>query len=98
MLQWCIVTKRHTHVRHLPKSNLAEIIGWFGAIAILIDYALLSFGILTSESVIYHVIFMIGCIGLAIVTYRHKAFQSVTVNTIFTLLALLAIIRLVIFA
>lgn len=88
----------HKHVRHLPKSNRAEIIGWVGAIAILIDYALLSFGVLTSNSITYHAIFAVGCIGLAVVTYRHRAFQSVTVNSIFTVLALIAIARIILFA
>lgn len=98
MIQYEAVMSKHKHTKHLPKNSVAEAIGWIGAAAILVDYALLSFGILSSESILYHVIFMVGCIGLAIVTYRHRAFQSVTVNTTFTILAFIAIIRLVLFA
>lgn len=92
------VKKSNQHVRHLPKSRIAETIGWFGAIAILIDYALLSLNILDGNSLAYHFLFLVGSAGLAIVTYRHRAFQSVMVNVIFILLAVIAISRIVLFA
>ena len=81
------------HTKHLPKSALAEAFGWFASIAMLTGYALLSFGVLDAESVIYHSIFLVGSSGLAVVTYRHRAFQSFTVNVFFGILAFIAIIR-----
>lgn len=92
------VKKSNQHVRHLPKSRAAEAIGWFGAAAILIDYALLSLGVLGSDSLTYHFIFLVGSAGLAVVTYRHRAFQSVLVNVIFVMLAFIAISRIILFA
>lgn len=92
------VKLRQKHVRHLPKSNSAETFGWVGAGAILIDYALLSLGLINSDSLMYHFIFMIGSAGLALITYRHRAFQSFTVNVIFMLLALVALTRITFFA
>lgn len=92
------VKQRQKHTKHLPRNNFAELFGWFASAAMLTGYALLSFGILDSDSVLYHTIFMVGSAGLAVVTYRHRAFQSFTVNVFFGLLALVAIIRTLYFA
>lgn len=86
------------HTRHLPKNNAVEIFGWVASLSVLVGYALLSFGVLDANSIIYHATFLIGSAGLAAVTYRHKAFQSFTVNVFFGILAFIAIIRLFYFA
>ena len=98
MLQLHLMKKKEQHVRHLPKSQLAEVFGWFSSILVLAGYALLSFGILDGDSPLYHLIFVIGSVGLAVITYRHRAFQSFTVNVFFAVLALVALIRLTYFA
>ena len=92
------VKKSNKHVHHLPKSQLAECLGWIGAVATLSAYALLSLNLISGNSVLYHLIFLTGCVGLAIVTYRHRAFQSVAVNVIFILLGLVAITRIILLA
>jgi hypothetical protein len=84
---------KQKHVKHLPKSNLAETFGWIASIVILTGYALLSFDIISGNSPIYHGMFLVGSLGLAIITYRHRAFQSFTVNIFFGILALIALIR-----
>lgn len=88
---------KQKNIKHLPKNKLAEAFGWFASIVMLSGYALLSFGIINGESAIYHGMFLVGSIGLAVVTYRHRAFQSFTVNVFFGVLALVALIRAVYF-
>ena len=90
--------KKHQHTKHLPKSQLAEVYGWFSSILILSGYALLSLGVVDGTSIVYHSMFVVGSIGLAIVTYRHRAYQSFTVNVFFAVLAFVALIRLIYFA
>ena len=85
--------KQTQHTKHLPRHNGIEIFGWLASITILSGYALLSFGLLDANSPLYHGAFLIGSLGLAMVTYRHRAFQSFTVNIFFGLLALVALIR-----
>lgn len=89
------MTNTSKHIVHLPRSSVAELLGWLGAAAILIDYALLSFDILDGSSLIYHLIFILGSAGLVVVTYRHRAFQSVVVNLIFITIGIVAVIRIV---
>ncbi len=88
------VKAKQTHVTHLRRSTFAEAFGWCGSIGILVAYALLSLGIVSSNSVIYHLLFLFGSAALATVTYRHKAYQSFTVNIFFVVLAAIALFRL----
>ena len=92
------VKKPQKHTKHLPKNQLAEVYGWFGSATILVAYGLMSVGVLNSNSATYHTMFFIGSTGLALITYRHRAFQSFTVNVVFTFLALIALIRVIYFA
>lgn len=85
--------RQQKHTRHLPKNAVAEAFGWFASAAMLIGYGLLSFGVLNADSPIYHAIFLVGSAGLGVVTYRHRAYQSFTVNVFFGLLACIALIR-----
>ena len=97
MLQSVSMKKPEKHIKHLPKNIFAEGFGWVGSIMILAAYALLSFGLVSSNAVIYHILFLIGSSGLAVVTYRHRAYQSFIVNVFFTTLALIALIRVTYF-
>lgn len=81
-------------IKHLKRSQLAEALGWIGSVAILSGYGLLSLGVISGDSIIYYSLSGIGAFGLAIVTYRHRAFQSFIVNIAFTIFALIAVIRI----
>jgi len=88
---------KQKNIKHLPQNKLAEAFGWFASFVILTGYGLLSFGIINGESAIYHGMFLIGSMRLAVITYRHRAFQSFMVNVFFGVLALIALIRSVYF-
>lgn len=84
-------------IKHLRRNQLAEAFGWVGTVFVLGAYALISLDIINSNSVLYHALFLVGSAGLAVITYRHRAFQSFTVNLTFVGLATIAIIRLLFF-
>lgn len=86
------------HTKHLSRNQIAESLGWIGASALLGSYALLSFDVINVDSLLYHGLMLAGAVGLAVVTYRHKAFQSFIVNSVFSIIALIAIARLLMFA
>ncbi len=73
---------------------MSENLGWLGAIAVLSGYALLSIGLIKGDSFLYHGLMLIGSVGLAIITYRRRTYQPFIVNLVFSILAALAITRL----
>lgn len=91
------IIKMERRVKHLRRNQFAEMFGWIGTVLVLGAYALISLNIIDSNSVSYHVMFLIGSAGLAVITYRHRAFQSFIVNLTFVGLATVAIVRLVLF-
>lgn len=88
------IVRVEKRVKHLKRSDIAEAVGWIGSVAILGSYFLLSFGIIDGQSYIYHSLILVGSIGLAIITFRHRAFQSFVVNTAFFVFATIALVRL----
>jgi len=74
---------------------MIEIIGWYGTVVIIGAYALSSFGILNSSSIIYQILNLTGALGIVIVSWPKKAYQPATLNVIWSLIALLAIIKII---
>lgn len=75
--------------------KLAEIAGWYGASAIVGAYALVSFGIVSSEDIIYQLLNLTGAIGILIISLVKRVFQSVALNVVWALIATAAIARLI---
>jgi hypothetical protein len=80
----------------MKKLNIHEIIGWYGALAILIAYALISFDFIIADSYIYQVLNATGSLGIIHISYIKKVHQSVVLNVMWLLIAFVAIIRLVV--
>lgn len=68
-----------------------EAVGWLGMSAILLAYALNSFGILSSESIVYQTINIIGSIGIGYISFKKKAYQPGVLNVLWTGIAAIAI-------
>lgn len=65
-----------------------EIVGWIGAGLIVIDYFLLATKKLSSTSRIYHLMNLLGAIGIGINAYVKGATPSIASNTIWSLIAI----------
>ncbi len=76
----------------MKKINIHEIIGWYGTIAILLAYALLSFTIITSDGFIYQILNLTGSLGIIHISYIKHVPQSIVLNVIWLVIALIAII------
>jgi len=72
-----------------------EIIGWYGAAAIVLAYFLVSFRILGAGSVIYQILNLSGAIGIVLVSLLKKAYQPAALNFIWTIIALIALIKII---
>lgn len=78
----------------MMKLNAVEIIGWVGAFLTLISYGLLSTGIISGDSVLYHSLVLVGALGLVYITYKKKALQPLVVNAVFAFFAVIALLRI----
>jgi len=76
------------------KKNIIEIFGWYGMIAIVLAYALVSFSFLSFNSIWYQLLNCTGAIGIVVVSLYKKAYQPGILNIIWTLIALIAIINI----
>ena len=78
----------------MKRNILGEIIGWYGAIAVVLAYALLSFGGMSSNNLIYQTLNITGALGIVYIAFRDKDYQSGVLNAVWALIALIAIINI----
>jgi hypothetical protein len=76
--------------------TLTEVLGWYGVIAIVGAYALLSFEIIDAKSLTYQVLNATGALGIVLDSWNQKNWQPVVLNMFWLLIALYAILKLVI--
>lgn len=77
----------------MNKKIIDEIIGWYGTVAIIMAYALLSFGSIMSTDLIYQILNGTGAIGIVYVSFKKKAYQPGVLNVIWAMIAIIAIIN-----
>lgn len=72
-----------------------DVIGWIGALLILIAYALISFKKIEGDSLKYQLLNIFGSICLVANTYYYGAIPSTLVNVIWAIIAVFAIVAIV---
>jgi hypothetical protein len=65
---------------------LVELIGWAGAVLILLAYLLLSMGRLTGQSLLYQGMNVVGAAGFAVNGWWHGALPSASLNVIWLMI------------
>lgn len=75
-------------------NKLIEAFGWYGTVAILGTYALISFGAMSVDSFTYQALNVTGAIGVMIVAYRKSVYQSAIINLIWAIIGLAAIVKM----
>ncbi len=78
------------------KNKVTEILGWYGVIAIILAYALLSLEIFTSNSLWYQGLNLTGAIGIIIDALDDKNTQPAVLNIVWAVIALVAIVKILI--
>ena len=81
---------------HMKTNNSLwiEIVGWYGVLAILIAYVLLSFGAVVVNGILYQALNLTGSMGVLIVATRKKDYQPIVLNVIWGLVALVSLVML----
>ena len=72
-------------------KRLANILGWYGAIALLIGYTMISFGWLDSRGLVYQSIVVTSTVGLTIVSMSKRLYQTALLNAVAAIIGLVAI-------
>ena len=80
------------HEKNMKKAS--GILGWYGVIATVVAYILVSFLVLSPTSLLYQALNLTGALGVTIETYYRKDYQPFWLNLIWMLIALVAIISL----
>jgi hypothetical protein len=78
----------------MNKRSLAEAYGWYGAAAIVLAYALVSFKVIPADGYVYQMLNLTGAVGIIIVSIRKKAQQPAVLNTVWAIVAVAAIVGL----
>ena len=76
------------------KKFIEESIGWYGTVAIISAFALVSFEILPATNLIYQVLNGTGALSIVYISFKKKAYQPGVLNIIWAIIATVAIIRM----
>lgn len=76
------------------REKITEILGWYGVIAVVGAYALLSLEIVSSNSLLFQGLNLTGAIGIVIDALEDKNTQPAVLNIIWAIIALIAIVKI----
>lgn len=76
------------------KHRAIGIIGWYGVIATIAAYFLVSFSLLQATSIWYQVLNLTGALGVTIETWYQKDYQPFWLNLVWSGIALVALVNL----
>ncbi len=74
------------------KDSRIELIGWYGACAVLAAYGLSNFGVIPTTSMLYQLLNLTGSFGIIVVSLKKKAYQPIALNIVWMFIALVAIL------
>ncbi len=77
-------------------ESIYEFLGWVGILLVLGAYALLSFGILASDSLFYHGLNLFGAIGIIVDAVTDKNYQPAVLNVVWAGIAIFGLVNVII--
>ena len=78
-----------------PVEIIVEVVGWGGAVLILLAYLLLSTGKLTGQSLVYQGMNVVGAAGFVVNGWWHGAIPSASLNVLWLLIGAIASWRII---
>lgn len=75
-------------------KRLIEFMGWYGAVAIILAYALISFSYLQPQSIAYQLLNITGAVGIITISFYKRAYQPGILNLIWALVAFVSILKI----
>lgn len=77
----------------LPRKVILEVVGWVGAASSLCAFSLNSLNIISSQSISYLALNVVGCFFLIMYAFSKKAHASWVLNSIWLLITLVALMK-----
>jgi hypothetical protein len=78
------------------KKQTISLIGWYGVLAILAAYVLVTFNLVAAKSYWYQLLNLTGALGLIIEAFSKKDVQPVALNAVWAVVAIIGLAQLVI--
>ena len=78
------------------KRSAVSLAGWYGVLAILLAYALISFGAVGAHSLTYQLLNLTGAGAIIIEAYSKRDYQPTILNLVWLVVAAIAIIQIVV--
>ena len=78
-----------------PVEIIVEVVGWCGAVLILLAYLLLSSERLTGQSLVYQGMNVVGAAGFVVNGWWHGAIPSASLNVLWLLIGAIASWRII---
>lgn len=79
----------------MNKKMLLEAFGWYGVVALVGSYALVSFGIFGASDFWFQVLNVTGALGIVFDALAQKNWQPATLNIIWAVIGLFALVRII---
>lgn len=79
---------------HPPVPLWTEIAGWYGAIAIMGAYCLVSFGLAEGEGIWFQLLNLTGALGLLAIGWAKRVKQNILLNLFWAAIGVVAIINI----
>jgi len=73
---------------------IIEIIGWYGTLAIVTGYILVSFNIIDAKSFFYQILNLTGALGIVGISLYKRTYQPAVLNVVWSLVALIALVSI----
>ena len=76
-------------------KKVSGLLGWYGVVATIAAYVLVSFLVVAPTSLFYQLLNFTGALGVTIETYYRKDYQPFWLNLIWGVIALVAMVNMV---
>ena len=75
---------------------MSELLGWYGILALMVGYGLVSFALIKPQGVIFQLLNISGSAGLLIVSISKKVMQNVLLNIFWIIIGIVTLLSLAI--
>ena len=76
------------------KNLLFEILGWYGMIAVIVAYGLVSYSIINGDSALFQLLNITGSFWLLTIAWVKKVYQSVALNIVWAIIGIIALAKI----